>query len=159
MLQVLYKPRLEELHRKVSGHIPDGRKVRDFIVALEHAGDNKGAGNPIPADVTHIRADDELDAFLCLTEPMLVKILVILHTGVRRVNTRPPTGANKETYYFKVGRFDELEYYVDMLEDSDKEVGKRAGGKMGIPRKDHKFEELLKTVRRRVPRQKQLLET
>jgi len=84
---------------------------------------------------------------------------VILHSGAGRVNTPTPTGANKKTYYFKVGRFDGPEYYVDLVEDSDEEVGKRAGGKRGIPRKDHKFEELLEDVRRLVRRQKQLLQT
>ena len=156
---VIYEPTFNELHQKVSGHLPDGWKVREIIGALEDAGENNDAGNHTPADVTHIISDDELDGFLRLTEAKPVKILVILHSGAGRVNTPPPTGANKETYYFKVVRFDGPEYYVDVVEDSDEEVGKRAGGKRGIPRKDCKFEELWEDVRRRVWRQKQLLET
>jgi len=160
LLGVIYEPTLNALHLKVSAHLPDGRKVREIIGALENAGAENDAGDYTPADVTHIRSDDELDGFLRLTEAKPVKILVILHSNTpNRANTPPPRGANKETYYFKVGRFDGPEYYIDVVEDSEEEVGKRAGGKRGVPRKDHKFEELLEDVRRRIRRQKKLLET
>ena len=88
-----------------------------------------------------------------------VKILVVLHSAAGRANSPTPAGANKDTYYFKVGRFKGLEYYVDVVEDVDEEVGKRAGGKRGVPRKDHKFEELLEGVRYRNRRQKKLLQS
>ena len=58
-----------------------------------------------------------------------------------------------DTYYFKPGRFDGLEYYDDHLEDSGEEIMKRVGGKRGVPRKDHKFEERLNDIRRRIRRQ------
>jgi len=58
MLGVIYEPTLKELHRKVSGHLPDARKVREIIGALEDAGENNDAVNHTPADVTHIKSDD-----------------------------------------------------------------------------------------------------
>ena len=38
-------------------------------------------------------------------------------------------------------------------------MGKRAGGKRGVPRKDHKFKKLLEGVQRRIRRQKKVLNT
>ena len=68
----------------------------------------------------------------------------------------PPRGMNA-TYYFKPGRFDIPEYYDDPLEDSRKEITKRVGGKRRVPRKDHKFEDRLNDIRRRIQRQQDLL--
>jgi hypothetical protein len=158
MLGVIYDPSLNDLHLKVSAHLPDGRKVRQIIGALENAYEDDEDEDDEPADVTHIRSDDELDGFLRLTEAKPVKILVILHSATaNRPNTPSPRGANAETYYFSVGRFDGPEYYVDPVEDSDEEVGRRAGGRRGVPRKDHTFEELLEAIRRRIRRQNQHL--
>ena len=57
-----------------------------------------------------------------------------------------------------MGRFDGPEYYLDDLEDSEEEVMKRAGGgKRRVPRKDHKFEERIQDIRRRIWRQERLL--
>ena len=104
-----------------------------------------------PSDVTHIRSDDDLDAFLRLTEAKLIKLLIILHK-LNGPNTPPPAGTNVSKYYFLKGRFDGPKYYTDEVEDSEAEVSKRAGGKKGVPRKDHMFEERLEVIRRRIRR-------
>jgi len=158
-LGVIYEPSLNDLHLKVSSHLPDGRKVREIIVALEDAGDAEDV-NQTPADATHIRSDDEMDAFLRLTEAKPIKMLVILHRKRgTRANTAPPAGCNLQKYYFDLKRFDSPEYYLDQVEDSDEEVGRRAGGKKEVPRKDHKFEETLEDIRRHIRRQEELLAT
>ena len=72
-----FEPSLNDLHIKISTNIPEGRKVRELIVALENppAAD---ASKP-PTDTSHIRSDEDLDAFLGLTEAKPIKILAILH--------------------------------------------------------------------------------
>ena len=72
-------------------------------------------------------------------------------------NTPPPPGTNANTFYFPLGRFDGAEYYVDSLDDSDAEVRGRVGGKRGVPQVDHKFDERLEDIRRRIRRQEDLL--
>jgi len=158
-LGVIYELSLNDLHLKVSSHLPDGQKVREIIEALEDAGDIEDV-NDTPADATHIRSYDELDTFLRLTEAKPIKKLVILHRKRgTRANSALPAGGNLQKYYFDLKHFDGPEYYVDEVEDSDEELGKRAGGKKGVPRKDHKFEETLEDIRRRIRRQEELLAT
>lgn len=155
-LAVLYEPSLNDLHVKISSHLPDGRKVREIIGALENAAD----GQDGPADTTIIRSDEDLDAFLRLTESKPIKLLVVLHRlAADGVNTPPPVGSNADKYYFRLGRFDGPEYYADELEDSDEEIANRAGGRgrRGVPRKDYRFEERLEEIRRRIRRQQRLL--
>lgn len=154
-LAVLYEASINELHVKISPHLPDGRKVREIIGALANAGPMTGG---MPSDVTHIRSDEDLNAFLQLTEAKPIKLLVTLHKRqADGENTPPPEESNVGTYYFDLRRFDGREYYMDELEDSEEEVGKRAGGKRGFPRKDEKFEEGLSEIRRRIRRQQRLL--
>ena len=86
---------------------------------MEDAGENNDAGNYTPTDMMYIRSDYRLDGFSRLTEAKLVKILVILHSGAGRVNNPSSTEVNKETYCFKVGRFNGPEYYLNVVEDSD----------------------------------------
>ncbi|KAF8426000.1 hypothetical protein EV426DRAFT_710467 [Tirmania nivea] len=156
-LAVLYQPSLNDLHIKVSTHLPDGRKVREIVGALNNAEDATDVFLA-PTDVTHIRSDDELDAFLRLSDAKPIKLLVILHRDPAiRANTPPPQGSNINTYYFNLGRFDGPEYYVDELENSDEEVAKQAGSRKGVPRKDHKFEQTLEDFRRRIRHQQRLL--
>ena len=160
-LAVLYDSSVNDIHRKISSELPQGRKVREIIGALANAPpDNNGVIPPLhtPADVTHIRSDEDLDAFLRLTEAKPIKFLVILHK-VGGANTPPPQGRNAGTYYFDVARFDEPEYYNEEVEDSEEEVRQRAGGKRGVPRVDYKFEEKLEDIRRRIRRQERLLAT
>ena len=89
-----------------------------------------------------------------------MKIRVILHSNMpNRANTKPPQEANKETYYFKVGRFDSPKYYMDVLKYFEEEVGKRVEGKRGVPRMDNKFEELRCDVMCCIQCQKKILET
>ena len=92
--------------------------------------------------MTHIRSDEDLDAFLHLTEAKPIKLLIVLQKlTTDGVNTPPPAGSNANTYFFNLGRFDGPEYYVYDIEDSEEEIANRAvGGKKGVPRKDHKFE-------------------
>ena len=159
MIEIIYEPTLNELHQKVLAHLPDGWKVREIMGALENANAENDAGDHTPTDVTHIRSHDELDGILRLTEAKAVKILVVLHSAARGAISPPPAGANKNNYYFKVGRFDGPDYYVDVVEDSDEEVGKRAGGRRGVHRKAHKFEELLEGVRHLIRCHKKLPKT
>ena len=155
-IRVLYEPSINELHLKFSANLPDGRKVREIQGALANSDPNDGALEKTPSDVTHIRSDDDLDAFLRLTEAKPIKLLIILHK-TNGPNTPPPAGTNASKYYFQKGRFDGPEYYADEVEDSEAEVSKRAGGKKGVPRKDHTFEERLEVIRRRIRRQQDLL--
>ena len=133
--------------------------MREIIGVIGNARAENDAEDHTPAVVTHIRFDNKLDDFLRLTEAKPVKIQVVLHNTTERANSRPLAGENEDTYYFKVVRFDRPEYYVAVVEDSNEEVGKRAGGKRGVPWQDHKFEELLECVRRRIRGQKKLLKT
>ena len=97
---VIFEPSLNDLHIKVSAHIPEGRKVRELIGELENppAAD---ASKP-PTDTSHIRSDEDLDAFLRLTEAKPIKILAMLHKlAVDGGSTPPPTGATN--YYFPLG--------------------------------------------------------
>ncbi|RPB18289.1 hypothetical protein L211DRAFT_854255 [Terfezia boudieri ATCC MYA-4762] len=128
-LGVLYEASLNKLHMKVSSQLPDGWKVREIIGSLEDP--DPAAGDPliIPIATTHIRSDDELDAFLRLTEARPIKLLIVLHRDPAvRANSPPPAGCNTNTYYFNLGRFDGPEYYMDEIEDSEEEVTRRTGG-------------------------------
>jgi hypothetical protein len=130
-LAVLYDSSIDELHVKLSSELPDGRKVREIIGALQDAAADADAMQK-PGRTTRIRSDDELDAFLRLTKAKPIKLLIILHRKpADGNNTPPPQGMT--TYYFKPGRFDGPEYYDDPLEDSGEEVAKRVGGKQGVP--------------------------
>ena len=152
---VIFEPSLNNLHIKISAHIPEGRKVRELIRALENppAAD---ASKP-PTDTSQNRSDEDLDAFLRLAEAKPIKMLAILHKlAADEGSTPPPTGAIN--YYFPLGRFDGSEYYMDDVEDSEEEVANRAGsGRRGVPQKDNKFEERLEDIRRGIRRQKALL--
>ena len=87
-----------------------------------------------------------------------MKLLIILHRLAQDgSNTPPPLGTNTNTLYFPLSQFVGSEYYVDSLEDSDAEVRGRVGGKRGVPREDHKFEERLEDIRSRIRRQEDLL--
>ncbi|KAF8424471.1 hypothetical protein BGX38DRAFT_1279386 [Terfezia claveryi] len=108
-LGVLYEASLNALHVKVSFQLPDGRKT------------------------THIRSDDELDAFLRLTEARPIKLLIVLYRDPAvRANSPPPAVYNASTYYFNLDRFDGPEYYMDEIEDSEEEVARRIGGRRGF---------------------------
>ena len=152
---VIFEPSLNNLYIKISAHIPKGRKVSELIGALE----NPPAANASKpsTDTSHIRSDEDLDAFLLLTEAKPIKILAILHKlAADGGSTPPPTGATN--YYFPLGRFDGPEYYMDDVEDSEEEVANRAGsGRRGVPRKDNKFQGRLKDIRIRIRCQKALL--
>ena len=154
---VIFEPSLNDLHIKISAHIPEGRKVRELIGALENSPATE-LSKP-PTDTSHIRSDEDLDAFLCLTEARPIEILAILHKlAVDGGSTPPPPGTTN--YYFPLGRFDGPEYYMDDVEDSEEEVANRAGSaRRGVPRKNNKFEERLKDIRRRIRHHKALLTT
>ena len=135
--------------------------MREIIGALANAPPDNKRLIPLlhtPADVTHIRSDEELDAFLRLTESKPIKFLVILHM-VAGANTPPPKGRLVGTYYFDVARFDEPKFYNEEVRDIEEEVRQRAGGKRGVPRVDFKFEEKLEDIRRRIQWQEHLLAT
>ena len=102
---VIHELTLNQLHRKVSPCLMDCWKLREIIGALENAGAENDTGDHTPSDVTHMRSDDELDGFLHLTEAKPVEILVVLHSAVGRANSSPSAGANKDNYYFKLGKF------------------------------------------------------
>ena len=76
-LAVLYKASLNELHVKISAHIPNGRKVLEIIVALDNANPNNNP--PASADTSNITSNNDLDAFLRHTGVKPIKLLVILH--------------------------------------------------------------------------------
>ncbi|KAF8426777.1 hypothetical protein BGX38DRAFT_1301530 [Terfezia claveryi] len=133
-LGVLYKASLNALHINVSSQLPDGQKMREIIGSLEDP--DPVAGDPlmIPPQTTHIRSDDELDAFLRLTEARPIKLLIVLHRDPAvRANSPPPAVCNVSMYYFNLGRFDGPEYYMDEIEDSEEEVARRTGGRRGVP--------------------------
>ena len=158
-LAVLYQPSISDLHAKFSSHLPEGRKVREIIGSLENPPPGDGGADQESPDSTHIRSDNDLDAFLRLTQASPVRLLIILHKiAADGANTPPPTGSSSR-YYFHLGRFDKSQCYIDEVEDSDEEVTKRAGGgwKKGVPRWDHKFEKRLEEIRRRIRRQQRLL--
>ncbi|KAF8423735.1 hypothetical protein BGX38DRAFT_1304784 [Terfezia claveryi] len=157
-LGVLYEASLNELHMKVSSQLPDGRKVREIIGSLEDPDPVASDPLKIPTATTHIRSNDELDAFLRLTEVQPIKLLIVLYRDPAvRANSAPPAGCNANTYYFNLGRFDGPEYYMDEIEDSEEEVTRRIGGRRGVPRKDHKFEESLEACRRQIRQQERVL--
>ncbi|KAF8441133.1 hypothetical protein BGX38DRAFT_1272839 [Terfezia claveryi] len=86
------------------------------------------------------------------------KLLIVLHWDPAvRTNSPPPAMCNASTYYFNLGRFDGPEYYMDEIEDSEEEVTRRIGGRRGVPRRDHKFEESLEDCRCRICRQQWVL--
>ena len=158
----IYDPSVNDLHVKVSAHLADGRKVREIIGALANLVPDAAGVIPteqVPSDVTHIRSDEDLDAFLRLTEAKPITLLIVLHKlAADGVNTLRPAGSNANTYNFNLGRFHRPEYYVDDIEDSEAEIANRAGGgNKGVPCKDHKFEDRLEDVRRRIRRQQRLL--
>ena len=88
MLTVLYEPLLNDLHVRISTHIPNGRKVRVIRGALDNADPNNNP--PAPTDTSNITSDNNLDAFLQLTEAKLIKLLVILHQVAGRNSPTPP---------------------------------------------------------------------
>ena len=153
-LAVIYEPSINELHLKLSANIPSGRKVREIIGALQNVNDQG-----VLSDVARIQSDEDLDAFLRLTEAKPIKLLAILHkVPADGANTPPPADVNLNNHYFKLTRFDAPEYYQDPLEDSEVEVSKRAGGgRRLVPRKDHTFEDRLSDIRRRIQRQQDML--
>lgn len=151
-LLVLYESSLNDLHLKISPYLPVGRKVREVIGALDNVSD----ATKLPSDTSRIQSDEGLDAFLRLTEAKPIKLLIILHRQPGGGANTPVAGA-PPNYYFAPGRFDGPEYYIDEMEDSEEEISKRAGGKKGVPRKDHKFEERLEDIRRRIRRQQGVL--
>ena len=155
-LAVLYESSIDELHVKFSSQLPEGRRVREIMGALSDPAADTGV-NQKPGRTTRIRSDDELDAFLRMTQAKPIKLLIILHKKPEDGNNTPPPQGMNATYYFKPGRFDGPEYYDDPLEDSGEEITKRVGGKRGVPRKDHKFEDRLNDIRRRIQRQQDLL--
>ena len=74
---VNFEPSLNDLYIKISAHIPEGRKVRELIGALENP--SAAEASKPPTDISHIRSNEDLDAFLCLTEAKPIKILAILY--------------------------------------------------------------------------------
>ena len=136
-MAIIYDPSVNDLHVQVSAHLADGRKVREIIGALANpVPDAAGVIPPeqVPSDVTDNRSDEDLDAFLRLTEAKPIKFLIMLHQlAADGVNTPPPAGSNANTYYVNLGKFDGPEYYVDDVEDSEKEIANRAGGEEGSP--------------------------
>ena len=152
---VIFEPSLNDLQIKISAHITEGRKVRELIGALENPR-AANASKPL-TDTSHIRSDEDLDAFLCLTEAKPIKILSIIHKLAADAGS-PPTPTGATNYYVPLGRFDGSECYMDDVEDSEEEVANRAGsGRRGVPRKDNKFKERLEDIRCRIRRQKALL--
>ena len=85
---MLYEPSLNDLHVRISAHIPNVQKVRKIIGALDNS-DPKN--NPLaPADTSNIISDNDLDAFLRLTEAKSIKLLVILHKLAGPNSPTPP---------------------------------------------------------------------
>ena len=103
-LAILYEPSLNNLHVRISTHIQNGRKVGEIIEALDNAGPNNNL--PAPADTSNITSDNDLDAFLRLTEAKPIKLLVRLH-NLAGLNSPTPPGSGSN-YYFPLGRFDGL---------------------------------------------------
>jgi len=93
--------------------------VREIIGVLEVARDVEDV-NLTPADDTHRRSDDELDAFLCLTEAKPIRMLVFLHRkSGTRANSALPAECHLLKYYFNLKQFEGPVYYVDEVEDSN----------------------------------------
>ena len=122
-LTTLYEATVNELYQKISAKIPNGRRVREIIGALQNAMPDSQIATW--SDAVHLQSDDDVNTFLRLTEAKPVKLLIILHRNDVGRNT--PLGRDNIEHYFPPSRFDSPEYYIDPAEDSDEEASKRAG--------------------------------
>ena len=73
-MAVLNEVTINELHRKISPHLLEGRKVREIIGVLTNSQPGEGVA---PSDVTHIRSDEDLNALLQLTQVKPIKLLMM----------------------------------------------------------------------------------
>ncbi|RPB23598.1 hypothetical protein L211DRAFT_849589 [Terfezia boudieri ATCC MYA-4762] len=102
---------LDGIWDMVKAYVPAGRKVRDFIGALE---DPTSPNLTFPADYISLHSDVEVRGFFRMTKANPVCLLVILHTLPPRANTPPPGVA-----YFEIEKFAPPTEYDDYAEDSD----------------------------------------
>ena len=155
-ITTLYEGTINELHRKISAKIPNGRSVHEIIGALENA--RPGSETAQPSDVAHLRSDDDVDTFLRLTEAKPIKLLIILHRKIALRNTPPPPGEVNDGYYFNPTRFDGPEYHLKKLDDSDEETSQKPRVGMRVwPTKDKTFKARIAYVRRQIRHQEQHL--
>lgn len=88
-MAVIYKPLLIDLHIKVSAGILDGHKVTEIVGALNNlTANDTNHIDQVPADASHIRSNEDLDASLRLIRVKPIKLLINLH---RLATNRPNT--------------------------------------------------------------------
>lgn len=149
---------LDKFHASIYERIPKGRTIREILGSIN---DPPSAPDTPLDNFPHYRitSDSDLDAFCRITDVKKPTLLLILHRDSQRGNTAPPENIpNPTTFYIDPLKFIEPEQYSDPIEDSEEEVYRRAKhGKKLIPKADHKFEERLQDIRRRIQRQMSLL--
>ncbi len=164
---VLYRQEIAEVISKAGQRVPEGRTVREVFGALENPlpGVNGVVhSNDPPADWLRLTTDEEVDGFLRLTGAKPIRLLVCLHRDPRAIPREPDTPPPEEVphpgkFYFSADMFDKDEWEQDLVEDSDAESRKRAGlGARRVPKADHRFEDRIEEVRRRIRRQIAILD-
>ena len=143
-----------EIAAKVQERIPAGRTVRAIYDAL----DNPTLPDTIPP-FTRLQSDEEVRAYLDLTSSKPVRIQVILHWDSNAdsvvLDSPPPDGGA----CFAADFLDAAEEYLDPAEDSDSLSRNLAGfAKRAWPRKDGAFEERKMKIRKRIKRQRKVLQ-
>jgi len=134
--------------------MPAGRTVREILAALEDP------VTPVnqPASWTSLRSEEEVIAFLRMTNAEPIRLLIVFHRPPGAAPVSPiPTGLEA---WFPVDKFKPPLEYNDPIEDSDVVVRNITGvGRRRMPIKDHTFEERKYTLRERIARQQELLRT
>jgi len=134
--------------------MPAGRTVREILAALE----DPVAPINQPTDWTSLRSDEEVIAFLRMTNAKPIRLLIVLHRPPGAAPVSPiPTGLEA---WFPVDKFKPLLECDDPIEDSDTVVWNIAGvGRHRMPTKDHTFEERKYKLWEQIARQQELLRT
>jgi len=131
-----------------------GRTVREILATLEDP------VTPVnqPADWTSLRSDEEVIAFLRMTNTKPIRLLIVLHRPPSATLVSSiPTGLEA---WFLVDKFEPPLEYDDPIEDSDAVVQNIVRvGRRRTPTKNHTFEERKYKLREQIAKQQELLRT
>ena len=164
---VLYIQGIAEVISKAGWRVPEGRTVCEVFGGLENPlprEDGVVDPNDPPTDWLRLTTDEEVDGFLRLMGAKPIRLLVCLHRDPRAVPRVPDTPPPEEDphpgkFYFSADMFDKDKWEQDLVEDSDAESRKRAGlGARHVPKADHRFEDRIEEVWRRIRRQQAMLD-
>jgi len=151
-LGIIQSRTLDGICNMVKGYMSAGRTVREILAALE---------DPVTpvnqsVDWTSLRSDEEVVAFLRMTNAKPIRLLIVLHRPPGAAPVSPiPTGLE---VWFPVDKFEPPLEYDDPIKDSDVVVRNIAGvGRRRMPTKDHTFEERKYKLREWIVRQQELL--